>query len=969
MEILMLLALAGGLAWVWGRMRSLEQRVTEHEAVTDFTSPLPPVKQPENAVDPLSVRFEAEPSDRTVEVAEPVTVDHDAFANMPNGTIGIHQSLMSLRYSFRFDFEEIFGRLLPIWGGGIALAIAGFFLVRWSIDQGMFTQPVRVGISFAFGLGLVGAAELTFRFEHRISDVRVRQALAGAGLASLYASFFLAGSFYALISPTIAFAGLAAVTALAIALSYRFGLPSAVLGLVGGFAAPALAGSAEPNLPLLATYLAMVTAGLTFTAKRQKYVWLGVVALGVSLLWGAIMLIAGKSGNVAIVSVGGYLLLVGTVLPTMLGTGPLGSIGRIGAAGLAVLQIAALVDRSGYSMLAWGCYLLIAAAITILALGFARLREVGAVAAALSICLLAAWQDAPDSSFALIAVANVLIFAAVPLLKIQREQAGGIEWAQLAIYPVALIAATCIAFRLPLLGSHAIAVACAAAILATLPAAGAWIGRAFQGGELAPGPFAAFAATTTLLILAGLLAAPVWCAPLVVGAVALLPAWLMRGRSGILPETLRWGLALVGLGLLLATGHTHETDLLLGHGVTVPDWLSGLRWLAAVVPFCLLLISRPQHAHHAAEALAACLCYGAAAMIVPGAVLPSVVALGLAGLAWRLPSFGSAILTLVLIGALWAAGPLTEWLLAGFAATAGEPFLLHDLPLLSHTLLYVAPLAVGLYGVVLWAPEALGRQRVLGLPAFAALMLIVLHVCYKQLFAIDSLGRFAEYGLAERTVWEATLALAALGLVKLVRERPNIAIAGRGILILALSHFAWFTLFLHNPFWSEQAVGSWPIANLLVPAYGFAIGLVLWLRNHGAASQRIRVVCDSAAMLLIAIFALSELRQVYAGSILLGQITQQEDLLRSILAIVVALAFLAWGAVSRQRSWRICSLVLMLIAVFKVFIFDAAGLEGLARIGSFFVLGICLIGIGWFYSRQLVGNRAPSDAEVNVKAV
>lgn len=34
------------------------------------------------------------------------------------------------RFRHRFDFEEISGRLLPIWGGGIALAIAGFFLVR-----------------------------------------------------------------------------------------------------------------------------------------------------------------------------------------------------------------------------------------------------------------------------------------------------------------------------------------------------------------------------------------------------------------------------------------------------------------------------------------------------------------------------------------------------------------------------------------------------------------------------------------------------------------------------------------------------------------------------------------------------------------------------------------------------------------------------------------------------------------------
>ena len=43
----------------------------------------------------------------------------------------------------------------------------------------------------------------------------------------------------------------------------------------------------------------------------------------------------------------------------------------------------------------------------------------------------------------------------------------------------------------------------------------------------------------------------------------------------------------------------------------------------------------------------------------------------------------------------------------------------------------------------------------------------------------------------------------------------------------------------------------------------------------------------------------------------------------------------------------------MLGAVLKVFLFDAAGLEGLARIASFMALGFSLIGIGWVYSRQL----------------
>jgi len=46
-------------------------------------------------------------------------------------------------------------------------------------------------------------------------------------------------------------------------------------------------------------------------------------------------------------------------------------------------------------------------------------------------------------------------------------------------------------------------------------------------------------------------------------------------------------------------------------------------------------------------------------------------------------------------------------------------------------------------------------------------------------------------------------------------------------------------------------------------------------------------------------------------------------------------------------------LVLMLAAVIKVFLVDAAGLAGLLRIASFMALGFSLIGIGWVYSRQL----------------
>ena len=107
------------------------------------------------------------------------------------------------------------------------------------------------------------------------------------------------------------------------------------------------------------------------------------------------------------------------------------------------------------------------------------------------------------------------------------------------------------------------------------------------------------------------------------------------------------------------------------------------------------------------------------------------------------------------------------------------------------------------------------------------------------------------------------------------------------------------------------------------------------------------------------------MRHGFAGTLLLDPpVGATEDLLRSLLAIVLALAYLGWGAWTKQRSWRIGSLVLMLGAVGKVFLFDAAGLEGLARIASFMALGLCLIGIGWFYTKQLSGPRR-AESEVD----
>ncbi|MDB5676575.1 MAG: hypothetical protein JWM65_3557, partial [Sphingomonas bacterium] len=158
-------------------------------------------------------------------------------------------------------FEDLFGRRLPIWLGGITLAVAGLLIVKYSIDAGLLSPLVRVICGWLFGMGLIAGAELALRNPARVVDPRIRQALAGAGVASLYAAILAAVDLYHLIGPFTALAGMAGVTLLAGVLSLRFGAPSAVLGLLGGLTAPALIHSGAPHIPALAGYLALAIGG------------------------------------------------------------------------------------------------------------------------------------------------------------------------------------------------------------------------------------------------------------------------------------------------------------------------------------------------------------------------------------------------------------------------------------------------------------------------------------------------------------------------------------------------------------------------------------------------------------------------------------------------------------------------------------------------------------------------------------
>ncbi|QWC56472.1 DUF2339 domain-containing protein [Erythrobacter sp. 3-20A1M] len=962
---LFIFALCGALVVLWLRMTALERALTRlEEAETARGSG--PIEPLESAVPVTSMPRADAPPQRAEPFASPFaptsepTVSPEPLASVVAAEAEPETEARK-RPAFalpRVDFEELFGRRLPIWAGGIALAVGGILLVRLAIENGMLTPPVRVAASFAFGLFMLAGAEAAFRFETRVADPRVRQALAGAGLATLYAAFYLAGSAYGLIGPALAFTGLAVVTAIALGLALRFGLPAAVLGMLGGFATPAMVASEDANLPVLSLYLALLTAGLAITGRRIGAAWLGFAALAGGFGWGAAILASATLDRTDAIAVGLYLALLGLLVPFLAGPVARWRWPRVAAAALASVQLAVLVALAGFAPLTWGLYLLLAGALAALAWREERLREGSAFAVATGVALLALWHGVdlltapPGWRFAIMATVLAAISCGVPLLSLVTRRARAIDLWQLALGGVAIGLVASLRFDPG--AEPRVLLALGLVTLAALPGAGlALLWRADADGRRLWLPAAAAGA---VLLLAGFAGLPPSAFPFVAATIAGGLVWIARERPASGTRAAAWMAATIAFATLFAMDPFGAELLPLIGARSVPaSVLSTLRWLALALPFAgLAWIETRESWRRAAEALAALIGYGALAQIVPVDALVCTVAVAGAAVLWRSPVRGGAWGTLLLIAAGWALGPFAIWLEAVTPALWAEPPLAHALPPARDALLRIVPLTV-LGALAAWRGRAHAFEtRVMGGGALA-LAIVALHIVYYRALGPVDMAGWRASALLLRTGWELLLLMLGAGLIRYARHR-DITRTGVAFAALALTHFAVFGIGIDNPLWRTQSVGPWPLVDGLLAAYATAFAAALLL--GALASKRglplARPLRDAILMILIAAYALSELRHLFAGPVLTAApLSQTEDLQRSLLGILLALGFLAWGWRSDTRSWRIGSLVLMLIAVGKVFLVDTAGLEGLLRIASFLALGFSLIGIGWVYSRLL----------------
>ncbi len=167
-----------------------------------------------------------------------------------------------------FDFESLLGVKLFSAIAGIALVLAAIFFLKYSVEHGGLQPPIRVLIGTAVGVSLLVVCELKAARRYPITA----NALDAAAIAVLFSTFFAAHALWNLIPSIVAFLLLALVTTVAVLLSIRReSLFIAVLGLLGGFATPALLSTGENRpIPLFA-YLMLLNVGLAWVAYRQ--VW------------------------------------------------------------------------------------------------------------------------------------------------------------------------------------------------------------------------------------------------------------------------------------------------------------------------------------------------------------------------------------------------------------------------------------------------------------------------------------------------------------------------------------------------------------------------------------------------------------------------------------------------------------------------------------------------------------------------
>ncbi|GAB5480458.1 MAG: hypothetical protein Pars92KO_02150 [Parasphingorhabdus sp.] len=858
------------IASLRNRIAILEDRAdqtaveTSQAVATEPTAPAEPEPKPE-PVEPVKRAAKEAVKPERVATPAPEPVSRRVYQPTSPPPTPAKGEPKQLRPSAAKRFEDLIGGKLPIWIGGIALIFAGFFLVRFSIEAGLFGPTARCITAALFGLLLIGLSEFGYKIPKFgkifTDDARIGHSIAGAGIAVLYATLYMASELYQLLGLYTALGGVVAVTILAFVLSQRHGPPTAIMGLLGGFAAPYVAGLGPESVAPLLIYLGVFTAGLFGLAIHRGWAWLALLATGGSVIWTTALLFMDLSGDVPFVGAFIVLLAIGGVL-TISRTGTSFGIPKVVMQaiplGVGLLQLMLLAPLIEFSLMSWLFFGVLA--IFAIALAWRDEAMTPAVAGALGLSLAmvatAFYNIYADQMTLFAAIGLTVLFGGAGHIFALREKSGWM-WSLIGLSaPTAMLLIT------------------------------AALGDFDWSENIWAGICVATALTTGLM------------------------AWRIRAASEpfVQPAASAVSAILIAIALWIWT----------------PDNLAALVAIAV------------------AGGLAAWAGFTQRKSII----VQSALAIGLGGFIM-----------------LFNAEGLLEAL---FGSLVGETDLYRYLPGVGSTAIKLLVPAIAIVAIAYVFRDNFGKvlsKIIAGMGLIATSGFI--YLLLKQPVAIGPIEDFVAYGFAERGVFTHLLALGGWLLLrrawgeKLATPLKSLGLALAG---LALARFVYFDILLLSPTNVKQAMGPAPIANLGTLHF-VAMTLWLWLyartETIAAALPRLVRPLEIASLLAAIAAVMVTVRQAVHGTdIATPPFTSTETYLYSAGLLVLAIAWLARGIQTTNALLRIAGLLLLTLVTFKVFLIDAAQLEGILRILSFLGLGIALIGIGWIYGKVMRADTA-----------
>ncbi|QEL26912.1 DUF2339 domain-containing protein (plasmid) [Bosea sp. F3-2] len=293
--------------------------------------PAPPVPPPPLPIDvaadeppiPALVIAETDEPETRTPISVAARISHegeDIIANPPppppfTDQFAQDENAETARVS-RPDIEETIGSRWAVWIGGIALAFGGLFLIRYSIEAGMFGPGVRLLMGATFAVLLAAASEylrrteapLPFQVPSNALTANIPAILAGVSVLAGFGVVFAAHAIYGFIGPTPAFVLMALIGLAALGASVIHGPALGLFGLIGSYATPLLISSTAPAFASLSLFITFVTATafllhirrpstlLTLAAVSGHAAWTALIAFAMQgLFWPSFLLIAGAT--------------------------------------------------------------------------------------------------------------------------------------------------------------------------------------------------------------------------------------------------------------------------------------------------------------------------------------------------------------------------------------------------------------------------------------------------------------------------------------------------------------------------------------------------------------------------------------------------------------------------------------------------------------------------------------------------